>query len=350
MLSDFVFLDYVWRGLLLGAMTSTIFLFVMCFSPIFCRGWGRCQTKWYFNIHFAFLLITFLGGFAFVSWSDPELAAGCFTQFIKGGTSFALTRYIAALWLLGAMGLVFWDAIRAFASLKRVRSFPQIEDPILKGALKEMARRIGVRRPLDLGLTRAPVSPFVFGFFKHKVVLPQKLVETGSLETLRSVFAHELIHVRDQDSIWLAVGLLCRRFLFFHPLIYPVGRTHSAVIEKAADEQAVRKGQIKARQLVSSLFEIVAFCQDGSSQPMKVNASRTFHEMKERIEALRAEGQDQSRTRFGLWMLASVTIAGGFSAAQADMRVVRMCNQVQHERLIESWLQMVPEPMTCLRR
>lgn len=53
------------------------------------------QMKWFFNSQLCLLLFVCTGSFILVAMVDPELAAGCFNQFVKASSSFSITRIVS---------------------------------------------------------------------------------------------------------------------------------------------------------------------------------------------------------------------------------------------------------------
>lgn len=359
MLNDFSFLDYVWRGLVVGTLTSTIVLAVMfvILSTLMKKA-SHLQMKWFFNNQLVLLLFVFIASFAFVAIGDPELAAGCFNQFVKGSSSFTITRIVSGAWLLSIFAFSVLDSLRVYSSILKARKFQPVENQVLQAEFKTTLSRMCLNQNIKLYTTTDEVSPFVWGFFKYKVVVPELALNSLSKNALESILAHELVHVRDRDALWLSFELLCRRLMFFNPLSYLLSRKHILTIEMAADEEAVRKGGVHAGDLLRSLVEVVSVCKSGPANPMILSASRSFKEIKERMESLsRTDRPVSSGVLFYSASILSILLSLGFSVAQAKMAVAdlnekspavgMMCSQLKHEKIIESWLNIEPAPNKC---
>ncbi len=359
MTCDLTCLDYVWRGLVVGTITSSIILTILLTMwMVFRKKMSHLQNKWFLNIHLIALLSVFVSGFAFVVTRDPELASGCFSQFIKQGLAFSFTRFVAATWFVLAIGFCLFDAIRIWDSIRKSKNFIRIKDQNLIQLLDRGLKQINCKASVELYTTTESVSPFVWGFFRHKIVIPKSFLEKASQKTLQNVLAHELIHVRDHDSIWRLLELVCHRILFFNPLMLFVHSQYLLNVEKAADEEAVQAGGILACELLSSLLEVVGYSRIGQVNPILLNASRSFQEIKERMESLSDIRPARSSAFVFSWVLGlSMMTALSFSIAQAKSSIggfaespiakAGMCTQVKQEQIIESWLNIEPRSNKC---
>jgi beta-lactamase regulating signal transducer with metallopeptidase domain len=358
MLNNFSFLDYVWRGLLVGTLLSTIVLSGMFFVFWLLRErFSQTQMKWFFNYQILLLFLAFLGSFLFVAVSDPELAVGCFNQFVKDSSSFTITRIIAGVWLLAILSILWLDSIKIYFSFKKSKKHqPVIDDKIESVFKKCLIKSKCIKNP-QLFKTKENVSPYAWGLFRHRVVVPESSLNLLNADTWESIFAHELIHIKDHDSLWLLLELLCRRLLFFNPLIYLAHKKHLLAIEKAADEQALNSGGMDLGQFIKSLIEVVELCKSTDGNPLAVSASRSFLEIKERIESLsQAHRPVASQSIYYSVLFASFLLTTGFSVAQAKSAINgfgekasigMMCSQLRHEKIIESWLHIEPVPNRC---
>lgn len=352
MLLDLCFLDYVWRGLSVSAVALTGLMFVVAVVPRVVRGGSARVAKWFFNLHYLGMAGVFVSGFFYVAIFDRDLAVGCFSDFVASTGSFTLTRVVAETWVVGAALLLGFDLLRILLASLFGRGHTACTDPKILPLVSELALKLQLRRGVRLFLTSSSVSPHVYGLVRPKIILPKDLLVEREL--LPGILAHELVHVRERDALWMYFELVVRRLMFFHPLVYWLARDYRGVIERAADEQAVLMGGVEARSLVRSLIFVAGryLTQPSSLVPA---VSRGFHEIKGRVEAL---GQLTSfrLSRNWLYVVASVlSISGVLVEARGPVSKVSaevqtqapMCRQVADERLLRSFLNMQDQTNKC---
>lgn len=353
---DFTFLDYIWRGLTVGTLSSaTVLAILFGTSLVINKKATRQQMKFFFHAQVTMSVAVFILSFAWVVCVDPELASGCFSLFAKDKSFFTVTRLLAALWVTGFVGFNFLDILRI-----RKSSDTNLQDPHDKELLSRfqgLVFKLEIKSGVVLKLSKKSSSPYAEGLFSHKVVLPADILQMSS-DDLTHVMAHELVHVRDRDSVWKMLELLGRRILFFNPFVYFLAQRHLLAIEMAADEEAVAALKAQPQDYIRTLIEVVSRHRVTGNHPLALNASRTFAETKERMEALVLNQKRQpKKTLVNSMIFGSVMISLGFSVAQARSTVQEsfernlaagmMCSQVHHEQMIESWLRIPVEKNKC---
>jgi TonB family protein len=101
--------------------------------------------------------------------------------------------------------------------------------------LLELCGRLGVKAELRAG---SP-SPVAFGFLRPAVLLPEGLLASGG-DALRAVLAHELVHLRRRDWLFVLAEELLLAALWFHPLAWLLVREIRLTREEVVDEQAAQ--------------------------------------------------------------------------------------------------------------
>ena len=49
------------------------------------------------------------------------------------------------------------------------------------------------------------LSPFTFSFVNPIIFIPKKILETKNEPLIESIIAHEMAHIKRQDSLWLVL-------------------------------------------------------------------------------------------------------------------------------------------------
>lgn len=355
---DFQFLDYVWRGLIVGSLLSTTVLGLTLLLAWCFRGrLSATHTKWLFNLQFLLALAVFCASFGFVAFGDPELAIGCFDHFVKSATTFTITRLIAAAWLIPVVLLLALDALKIHFSGRRFKHDQALPSDALHKILKKLCGDLGLKVAPELVITKREIGPHVRGWIRHQIVLPVQAMRSFCYETWQSILAHETIHIKDRDIVWLSLNMLCRRLLFFTPLVWIASAGHRLAIEKSADEQALKLAGMEPDRFIKALLEVITFAKCTRPDFLAIGASRDFAEIKSRIEYLSKVGTRKfSEGLFVATLVLLVALTAGISFAQArstagysgdGRRAGGICSQVDHERLLESWLRVEPPRYRC---
>jgi hypothetical protein len=137
--------------------------------------------------------------------------------------------------------------------------------------------------------------------------------------------------------------------MFFHPFSYVFAGIYSATVEKAADEGAVARLSLRREDFVRAMLVWASRAAQGPATPLCLNASRGYREMRGRVEALMTVGKPGWFAKAAVISAvvgspALVSIAQARSAPPLESSDPKMCLQVNHEKLIESWLRIEPAP------
>lgn len=94
------------------------------------------------------------------------------------------------------------------------------------------------------------------GVFKPVILIPEEFIAAPDENHLRVLFAHELCHVRSRDLLWTYVIQWLSVFLWFHPLVWGIGRVHTAACEDVTD--AVTSAYLGSAEIYSTILARVA--------------------------------------------------------------------------------------------
>ena len=131
--------------------------------------------------------------------------------------------------LLGGVGTVVWC---------RWSSLP-ITDPSCLQLLERLSHQLGMSRPPRLAASFRAGDAFSLGLFRPLIVLPAAWLLELPPETLESVLAHELAHIRRWDAWANLFQRVLEAWLFYHPAVWWLSRQMDREREKCADLGAV---------------------------------------------------------------------------------------------------------------
>ncbi len=128
----------------------------------------------------------------------------------------SLPFVMCCLWLSGVAGMLAYMLVSYLCVLRRVRSAKLFRDNIY--------------------ISESVASPFVLGFFRPRIYLPENM----DAVSMSYVIAHEEAHLRRRDHLWKPFGFLLLAVHWFNPLIWLSYILLCRDIEMACDERVVR--------------------------------------------------------------------------------------------------------------
>ncbi len=140
------------------------------------------------------------------------------------------------LWLVlgisaGLCGRVFSHWLRERRAL---RILPPLRDARVERFVGELRCRLGLRRAVRVRVGRSPCASSLGG---ATLVLPAAALAWPDT-TLRSVLAHELVHIARRDDALLVLGRLCTAIYWYLPWMALVRRNLEQAIEESCDDVA----------------------------------------------------------------------------------------------------------------
>jgi beta-lactamase regulating signal transducer with metallopeptidase domain len=130
------------------------------------------------------------------------------------------TAWLALVWMLGALAMLFRAGIRVAGAEKLRRSCQPLTDETMTLLVVEACRAINLARKIRVAVTDQLTSPAVVGILVPTLILPLSLFTTLTPEQIRFILLHELAHIRRGDYLANLFQLLAEALLFFNPAVW----------------------------------------------------------------------------------------------------------------------------------
>ncbi|MGH9430278.1 MAG: TIGR03435 family protein [Terriglobia bacterium] len=195
------------------------------------------------------------------------------------GVAGLLPLLLAALWLAGFLTVL----CRWFVRWRRTSQSLQEAVPLQAGRELESLRRLervaGIRKPIEMLLSRQSLEPGIFGLVRPVLVWPAGISEHLENAHMESILAHELCHVRRRDNLAMALHMLVEAIFWFHPLVWWFGVQLLEERERACDEAVLQLGN-EPHVYAESILKTCEFCV---SSPLACVSGVTGSDLKKRI-------------------------------------------------------------------
>src|SRR5450830_552281 len=195
---------------------------------------------------------------------------------------------VLMLWSVGAGMLalrlmlgVLWVARRSAPGRSRA-------DARWQARCTALAARLGLRRPVRLGLVDDAAGPVTARWWRPVILLPVALASQLPVDLLEALLAHELAHIRRHDYLVNLLQSAIEIALFYHPAVWWLSRRIRGLREQVADDiAATLLGE--PRRLAVALSELDRFQIDAgrltTTQHQLAHAAHGGHLM-QRIKRL----------------------------------------------------------------
>lgn len=149
------------------------------------------------------------------------------------------TIAVTMLWALGIFALLLYNAVPYIKLCKSMKTSTFFGDYQL---VKECKTAIGMNRRVDVYLSDKVESPFVYGIFRPRVMLPATAACTSDgqgREQLRHILLHELYHIRRFDYLIKPLAFMALCVHWYNPVLWIAFRLFDKDMEMSCDEGAV---------------------------------------------------------------------------------------------------------------
>jgi len=231
------------------------------------------------------------------------------------------------LWLsvfIGWAGVCALLACNLFISLRGVRRLLLSSSPAdgrIQEILDDLRGNLGITRALELRVSGKLSSPFLYGFRRPVIILPERMTQGDYVKELPAIFVHELAHLKGHDLAWMSLIHSLEIVFWFHPLAWRMREAHAAACETVCDAVAatyVGSSLVYSRTLARIALELVAL-------PPTVGgiAMARMPEVRRRLELLKKKIHANPLAR--RWVAASIltgltvlVIVAGIKVIAAD--------------------------------
>jgi len=144
---------------------------------------------------------------------------------------------LAGVWLIGVIASLASIAL-GIRQVRRVRrdGLPWAEAQTIANGL---ARRVGLRRRIDVVVHEATLGPMTCGILRPVIVFPPD-ARTWREANVQRALTHELEHVRRRDWLTLCLARSICAFYWCHPLVWIANRQLCVNAERACDDAVVQ--------------------------------------------------------------------------------------------------------------
>lgn len=168
--------------------------------------------------------------------NDPALAGNA--PYAVAQSSVGLGGILLTLWCIGVVGLAGVSALRLWRVNRVIRTaLPAKRE--FRNATNALRLRLGVRRNVRVLVSNENFGPACVGVFRPTLILPRSMVDIWPKRLLDPVVAHELVHIRRGDVLWGYLQYACQLCLWFHPLVWWLGRRAQLLCERCCDNEVI---------------------------------------------------------------------------------------------------------------
>lgn len=227
----------------------------------------------------------------------------------------SLLQMTGLCWLAGVLLVLGHRALGSWQLRSLRAKSPACEAPQVARQVAELARSLGIRRPITILTSTAMVVPVTWGVWRPVLLLPHQALNWDE-ETLHAALMHELGHIRHLDAAgrWLATVTCALQW--WNPLAWAAARSWNSAQEQAADDLVLVSGSCRQNYAMQLLEAARAF-QEGHLPRVSVLAMARPSTLETRLLAIMETGRNRrhaSRKHLPAAAVAALLVMGAASS------------------------------------
>ena len=175
---------------------------------------------------------------------------------IEKVTTLTWQAWVLCAWVVGVIAIL-GLLVRRLLFVQRLLARSRLADASWEALMCGCAEQIGIRRPIEVRVSRTLHSPAACGLMNPVILVPESIEHTLSQDKLRAILLHELVHIKRCD-LWVNLAQTLLQVVYFYsPLLWLANATIRGLREKAVDEVVLTKlGRAEAGQYSATLIDM----------------------------------------------------------------------------------------------
>ncbi|GAP65084.1 peptidase M56 BlaR1 [Mizugakiibacter sediminis] len=230
----------------------------------------------------------------------------------------AALPWLVALWAIGVLLLT----LRAWRHWRQIKRLLREASPLpeWEARLRELGRRLGLRRRVRLLWSQRVATPTLIGWLRPVILLPAAVALGFPVAQVELILAHELGHIRRWDHLANLLQLVLETVLFYHPVVHWISRDVRNEREICCDELVLEVTGGSPRVYVEALADLEDL-RDGHHGLALAASGGVLVERVRRIAGMPLVGRSarpQARFVVGLLLAMLAAAAAHYQLARLD--------------------------------
>ncbi len=220
-------------------------------------------------------------------------------------TSQTASQFFCYVFLVALLIGCCYSLLRFCFSSFRVKKFIlQAEPAIELGLFSQQQQMIIKAKKIDVYLTNQAISPFVYGFFKMKVLLPKHVMSMPPQQKFLLI-EHELMHIERYDPRAVIIFRFCSALFWFNPFIRFFEKRFLQTMELNCDAAVLSAHPASKRHYAQSLIASIKLSKSSINSAITTCFSGTDLKKEDFESRIRMAMSTQKPKVYGLsyWLI-----------------------------------------------
>lgn len=235
------------------------------------------------------------------------------------------TPFISITWMFGVVLTAFYR-IYGFSKVRSlVRQAQRVVQSSWEKKIKEMMRKIGIKRAVTILQSPDVETPAIIGILKPVLLIPVSFFTGFESACIEAILLHELAHIKRFDYLVNIIQLIVETFGFFHPAVWWISGRMRRERENCCDDFAV---EILGDKLIyaKSLVQLEEMRQN-PSPVVAANGSSLLYRIA-RLLSDKSNPYDLTLFNFAVPSIATILLAVSLGFVMTNSKDERLLNDL----------------------
>ena len=187
----------------------------------------------------------------------PDNAQINHSGIMRSGKYVSWTMVLTMIWFAGFLLslFIFWRRLACFGCV--IKRASPIENDSVAETIRYWRQKFKIRRAIQIVSSDEYLSPFTIGIFRPKIFIPLAIVKSKDTATIQSIAAHEMVHIKRLDDLWIRLQNLFQIFYFFHPVVWYANRQINFARERICDSRVLSNREILPKAYGEGILNVL---------------------------------------------------------------------------------------------
>ncbi|MCB0281621.1 MAG: peptidoglycan DD-metalloendopeptidase family protein [Calditrichaeota bacterium] len=143
-------------------------------------------------------------------------------------------------WLAGSMAFLTLILYKRYYYHSLQKKTTPVLSPEIMKYVEDLKNKYRISRKIKLLVSKTQTPPFTFGVIKPVIILPGHLQYNNLSDEIRTVLAHEMVHIKNYDAIRIFLLGMIQAVYFFNPVVWIIIQRLNFIREIRCDHFVVK--------------------------------------------------------------------------------------------------------------
>lgn len=178
---------------------------------------------------------------------------------IENNISLSWPVILSIFWILGCLVFLYMF-LRKICSIKRILNRSSlVREKEITAFVEYWRQSFRITRPVAVFSSDEYMSPFTVGLFRPKIFIPEQILDDMDRETVNSIIAHEMVHIKRFDHMWIRLQNVLQIIYFFNPVVWYANSQLNIARERLCDSEVLARQVIPPETFGKSVIDVLKF-------------------------------------------------------------------------------------------